>query len=174
MNYKKELAKLNATEEDLRKNKKMSAMAESIDDLLETQGIIEGKIKAGDGDIDELQSDLAEVKNDIKALDEKLTGEIPAWHKKKSEFIKKMQDAQAKKYSTQSPAPETAPASPVAKKQTAPKATVPTPTPTPAAPVVTAPVVEAEKKKGNSGAFILFGVLALVVTVGAVNLLKNK
>lgn len=168
MNYKKELAKLNVSEEDLRKNKRLGNVAQAIDDLLGAKAEMERRLKSGEGDADEINADIEEVKKDILELDETLTSQIPAWHKKKMDFVNKMQTAQAKsREASSNPAPQK---SPEKKAAPAPKADE-----QPAAPVVAAQGGEvAPAKKSNSGAFIFFGVLALVVTVGAVNLLKNK
>jgi len=161
MNYKKELAKLNVSEEVLRKNDRLGDMAQAIDDLLGAKAEMERRLNSGEGDADEINADIEEVKKDILEMDEKLTSQIPAWHKKRTQFVNKMQNAHAKGKQTSDTSSQKAPATKPAEQT--------------AAPAVAAQGGEvAPAKKSNSGAFIFFGVLALVVTVGAVNLLKNK
>lgn len=178
MNYKKELAKLNVSETDMLKNGRMREMVEAINDLAETEGVIKAKLKSGEGDEDELKADLAEVQNDIREMDKKLVEAIPHWNNKRISFLEKMKNgAKVGRKPKQASGAEPAPAAP---------ATPPAPTPAPAEPETPKaeekPAVPAaasggqvaESKKGNGGAFIFFGVLALVVTVGAVNLFNKK
>jgi len=175
MKYKSELAKINQPEEKM--TPKLKQYVNSINELLETKAEITRRLEAKEGDREELQADLAECEADINNLDNELCEKIIAWDVQ----IQRLANARASKKpiepkkpvekKTAAPVAKSAPVATPAPTPAAPaKAAAPAPSPAPVAPVVTA---EPEKKKGNGFGWVMFGVLALVVTVGAVNLLKK-
>lgn len=175
MKYLSELAKLNVSEADMLKNKKLRDMAEAIKGCKETEAVIKEKIKNNDGDIDELKADLAEIQGDIANIDNDLCAAIPSWNQNRMKLLANLNKSGA----TRGRKPKNTPA-PVAAPVIAPQQPViatPAPAPAPAVAPVAVPDGDAtvqQKKKSNGGAFILFGALALIVTVGAVNLFKKQ
>jgi septal ring factor EnvC (AmiA/AmiB activator) len=178
MKYPAELAKLKVSEADMLKNKKLRDMAQAIKECQESETIIKEKIKNNDGDLEELNKDLVEVQQDMAALDENLAAAIPSWNETRLKFIANMSKSTATRGRKPKAAPEPKAATP-------PPAPSPAPAPAPVAspaPQASAPEVAAQggevpavqKKKGNGTAFLLFGALALIVTVGAVNLFKKQ
>ncbi len=183
MKYQNELAKINKTEDKMPAGLKQ--YVKSINELLETKSEITRRIAAKEGNPEELQSDLAECEGDINNLDAELSQKVINWGVQ----IERLANARASKKPLEPKQPAAKKAAPVKNAPVAaPVAAPPEPAPmnadTPASqePVkITVSTTdntikvtsEPEKKKGSGASWVFFGVLALVVTVGAVNLLKK-
>jgi chromosome segregation ATPase len=115
-------------------------------------------------DVDQLQEDLEECEETLEALDDKLVKDVEYYNKHKdkyAEMTKKLAEGRAKK-------------------KQASGGVTPTSTPTKNEPpktkdpLVTSNDDKKEEKKGSGFGWVLFAVVAGVVTLGAVNLLKNN
>jgi hypothetical protein len=113
--------------------------------------------KYNDSDMDLAKNDLQELKTDLVDYDDALVKAIETFDKNKDRYA-----ANAKNLKN-------------VKKATPKVETTPTPTPTPNKEVPLTPTEEVkDEKKGNSFGWVLFAVFAGVITLGAVNILKNR
>jgi hypothetical protein len=119
-----------------------------------------------DDDIDELTDDVNELEEVVEIADNNLAKGMEVFFKNKDRYAE-----MSKHLSKGRPRKDGQPS--------VPKVATPTPTPTPTpkptpTPQVAASGVVVEEKKKSSTSWILLGGLALVVTLGAVNIFKNN
>jgi hypothetical protein len=113
-----------------------------------------------DDDIDELTDDVNELEEAVEIADNNLAKGMEVFFKNKDRYAE-----MSKHLSKGRPRKDGQPS--------VPKVATPTPTPTPTPQVASSGVVVEQKKK-SSTSWILLGGLALVVTLGAVNIFKNN
>jgi len=115
--------------------------------------------KYNESDMDLAKHDLQELQTDLLDYDDALVKAIETFDKNKDRYAANAKNLKNVKKGT--PKVETTP--------------TPTPTPTPNKEVPLTPTEEVkEEKKGNSFGWVLFAVFAGVLTLGAVNILKNR
>lgn len=159
MKWKAKLSELGLTEETishgLRAKIKDYYIIQKGIDKLESE-INEGKYN--DSDMDLAKNDLQELITDLADYDDALVKAILTFDKNKDRYA-----ANAKNLKN-------------VKKATPKVETTPTPTPKADEPPLTPTeeVKDEEKKSGNSFGWVLFAVFAGVITLGAVNILKNR
>jgi hypothetical protein len=117
-------------------------------------------------DVDALQSDLQECEETLEAFDTKLLKDVEYYNKHKDKYAdmtKKLAEGREKKKQ----------ASGGVTKTTSTQQATPTP-PKPKDPIATPNEEKKEEKKSGGFGWVLFAIAAGVVTLGAVNLLKNN
>lgn len=161
MKWKEKLSQLGLTEETI----SHGLRAKIKDYHIIEKGIVklQNEIKEGkynDSDMELATNDLQELKTDLADYDDALVKAIETFDKNKERYA-----ANAKNLKN-------------VKKGGAKVETTPTPTPTPTPNKDSVPLTPTEEvkeeKKGNSFGWVLFAVFAGVITLGAVNILKNR
>ena len=161
MKWKAKLSELGLTEETI----SHGLRAKIKDYNIIEKGIVKlqsemNEGKYNDSDMDLAKNDLQELQTDLADYDDALVKAIETFDKNKDRYAANAKNLKNVKKTT--PKVETTP--------------TPTPTPTPNksdVPTTTEGVKDGEKK-GNSFGWVLFAVFAGVITLGAVNILKNR
>lgn len=169
MKWKTRLSELGLDE-----NNVSQGLKTKIKDYYEIQNAINELKKAianpsVNDDVNQLQEDLDECIETLETFDNKLVKDVEYYNKHKDKYAdmtKKLAEGRAKKKQASGSA------NPTPKVEPTPQAT-PTP-PKPKDPIETPNDDKKEEKKGNGFGWVLFAVVAGVVTLGAVNLLKNN
>lgn len=162
MEYQKKLEKIGETTSKM--PDKLRKIAGLLDDLQAVKSEIEQKLATEPSD--ELAADLNQINSEITAADNQLCQKIDTWQGNKARLKANLSKKGATAAGT--PAAEPGPVVGSPEIPAAPAASVPATTTAAGTPG------QPEKKKSNGGAWLFFGVLALVVTVGAVNVFNNK
>ena len=161
MKWKAKLSELGLTEETI----SHGLRAKIKDYNIIEKGIVKlqsemNEGKYNDSDMDLAKNDLQELQTDLADYDDALVKAIETFDKNKDRYAANAKNL--KNVNKTTPKVETTP--------------TPTPTPTPNksdVPTTTEGVKDGEKK-GNSFGWVLFAVFAGVITLGAVNILKNR
>tara|TARA_R110000868_G_scaffold101361_2_gene279060 strand:+ start:14149 stop:14628 length:480 start_codon:yes stop_codon:yes gene_type:complete len=158
MKWKAKLSELGLTEETI----SHGLRAKIKDYNIIEKGIVKlqsemNEGKYNDSDMDLAKNDLQELQTDLADYDDALVKAIETFDKNKDRYA-----ANAKNLKNV--------------KKTTPKVeTMPTPTPNKSdVPLTPIEEVKDGEKKGNSFGWVLFAVFAGVITLGAVNILKNR
>jgi hypothetical protein len=157
MKWKAKLSELGLTEETI----SHGLRAKIKDYHIIEKGIVklESDMREGkynDSDMDLAKHDLQELKTDLVDYDDALVKAIETFDKNKDRYA-----ANAKNLKN-------------VKKATPKVENTPTPTPKKEDVPLTETEEVKEEKKGNSFGWVLFAVFAGVITLGAVNILKNR
>jgi hypothetical protein len=162
MKWKAKLSELGLTEETI----SHGLRAKIKDYNIIEKGIVKlqsemNEGKYNDSDMDLAKNDLQELQTDLADYDDALVKAIETFDKNKDRYAANAKNLKNVKKTT--PKVETTP--------------TPTPTPTPNksdVPLTPTEEVKEGEKKGNSFGWVLFAVFAGVITLGAVNILKNR
>jgi chromosome segregation ATPase len=158
MSWQNKLAEIGLTEQTASASikKKIREIKTLQEGLQEAKEALQN---ADDEDVETLQNDYEELKEAFETAEVKLIRALEVFDKNKdvyAQLSKNLKPKTSKKAQESSaPAPEAAPA------------------PEPAPAVNTVEEVKEPKKKSNTG-LIIFGVVAAVLTLGAVNMFKEK